>query len=193
MLAKTMLRMLTVQMLMEIPSLKGNVEDSLIAPLDDGKDAQTWPDVLASVYTENFDRSFEMNRPPVVDLAIDILAGVQESFTAPDGELVVIPKRMNARAELMCDLVEDDIDAHLRAISGEWAEQWREFSDFAGPIRSYCGVDAKGHKRALRRIVMPMTVLSLASARESLWWASGPRQSANSKATVRITTKQLPP
>ncbi|SNY93420.1 hypothetical protein SAMN04515647_3715 [Cohaesibacter sp. ES.047] len=158
MLTKTLLRMLTVQMLMEIPSLKTNVEDSLIAPLDDGKDARKWPDVMASVYTENLDRDFGGQRKPIVDLAIDLLAGVQDSFTTPDGEVVVIPERMNAKAELMCDLVEDDIDAHMRSISGEWAELWRSFADFSGPVRSYCGVDAKGHKRSLRRIVMPMSV-----------------------------------
>nr|WP_319513696.1 hypothetical protein [uncultured Cohaesibacter sp.] len=159
MLAKTLLRMLTIQVLMEVPSLRQNIEDSLIVPLDEGKDAD-WPEIAAIVYTEVLERQFDNSKKPHVDLIIDLLAGVEGVFNLDDGEQVIIPQVMNAKAELHCDLVEDDITAALKDTSNDWAEIWRRFATVNGTVKSYCGSDAKGKKRALRRIVFPVDVFN---------------------------------
>ena len=167
MLAKTLLRMLTIQVLMEIPSLRQNVEDSLISPLDEGKDGD-WPEIAAIVYTETMDRKFDGSEKPQIDLMIDLLAGVEGVLITDAGEKIIIPKEMNAKAELHCDLAEDDIDAALRDTSSDWAELWRKFANVKGQVKSYCGADAKGKKRALRRIVLPVVVFKSPSRGKAL-------------------------
>eukprot|EP01009_Symbiontida_sp_KSa7_P004491 NODE_20_length_2541_cov_4.463082_g17_i0.p1 GENE.NODE_20_length_2541_cov_4.463082_g17_i0~~NODE_20_length_2541_cov_4.463082_g17_i0.p1 ORF type:complete len:279 (-),score=69.77 NODE_20_length_2541_cov_4.463082_g17_i0:1443-2279(-) len=154
MLARTLLRMLTVQVLAGVDALQDHVEDSLIPEPDGGKDAK-WPDVMASVYTETADYGGGAGSGRVtILLAIELIAGV-EADAKRDGEVLVLPKRMTPKAEFICDMIEDDIRHALNVADSDWADLWRSFcSEAVGEIKSYCGVDAQGRKRAMRRIEM---------------------------------------
>lgn len=161
MLARTILRILTVEVLAGVEFLGGAIEDSLIPEADGGKDA-LWPDLMTVIYTETAERSFGGGGRAAILLAIELVAGIEKALDDGQGGTVLVPAKLTPKAEITCDLAEDSIVSALLDAGNNWADLWREFAGVDGgdvSIKSFCGMDAQGRKRAMRRIEMRVSTM----------------------------------
>ena len=176
MLARTILRILTVEVLAGVEFLGGAIEDSLIPEVDGGKDAH-WPDLMTVIYTETAERSFGGGGRAAILLAIELVAGVEKALDDGQGGTVLVPAKLTPKAEITCDLAEEFIVSALIDAGNDWADLWREFAGVDGgdvSIKSFCGMDAQGRKRSMRRIEMRVSSMKtppigMEMAQDHLW------------------------